>query len=142
MLEAHNSLIAILDDELEREHGLSLHSYEVLVHLGEAPEGLRMSELAKRLLLSRSGVSRLVDRLERRDLVRRKRCDDDGRGLFARLTPAGAEKLAAMRPAHLDGVRRHFLSRLSDTELRTLATIWPKLLPRGENGGPRLDESC
>src|SRR5688572_11047499 len=129
MLEVHQALISELDAELERDHGLSLSSYEVLMYLGDAGGKLRMGELAQRLLLSRSGISRLVARLEARGLVKRSRCADDGRGWFAALTPEGARKLAEMRPGHLDGVRRHFLSHLSESELRTLAAIWPKLLP-------------
>ena len=84
MLEAHSALVAELDAELEREHGLPLTSYEVLMYLGDAPAGkLRMGELADRLLLSRSGITRLVDRLVRQGLIERERCKDDGRGYFA-----------------------------------------------------------
>jgi DNA-binding MarR family transcriptional regulator len=143
MLEAHKALISTLDAELERDHGLSLSSYEVLMYLGDA-EGhkLRMGELADRLLLSRSGISRLVGRLERRGLVRRSRCSDDGRGFFAQLTPEGARKLAEMRPDHLDGVRRHFLSRLDRQELESLGEIWRRLLPKGAGEPGDLADSC
>ena len=113
MLETHSPLVAELDAELERDHGLPLSSYEVLMYLGDAADGkLRMGELADRLLLSRSGITRLADRLERQGLIERERCEDDGRGYFALLTPAGREKLDAARPDHLAGVRRHFLDRL------------------------------
>lgn len=143
MLAAHQALIGALDAELEREHGLSLTAYEVLMHLGDAKRSkLRMGELADRLLLSRSGISRLVARLERRGLVRRSRCADDGRGWFAELTAAGAQKLSEMRPDHLDGVRRHFLSLLEPAELDTLAAIWERLLPKGEDDGRDLAETC
>ena len=71
-----------------------------------------MSDLAERLLLSRSGLTRLVDRLETAGFVGREPCEDDGRGWFALITPAGPEKLRAARATHLDGVRRHFLSRV------------------------------
>jgi DNA-binding MarR family transcriptional regulator len=141
MLEAHRALISVLDAELEREHGLSLSSYEVLMYLDDAGGKLRMGELADRLLLSRSGISRLVGRLEDRGLVRRSRCADDGRGWFAALTPAGSRKLAEMRPGHLDGVRRHFLSRLDRADLEALADVWDRLLPRGGNGRRGLDGS-
>ena len=142
MLEAHKALISALDAELERDHGLSLSAYEVLMYLGDAGGRLRMGELADRLLLSRSGISRLVGRLEARGLVKRSRCSDDGRGYFAALTPAGSRKLAEMRPDHLDGVRRHFLSRLERDELDTLGEIWRRLLPKGANGSADLDDSC
>ena len=101
-----------------------------------------MGELADQLLLSRSGISRLVGRLEARGLVKRSRCSDDGRGYFAALTPAGTRKLAEMRPDHLDGVRRHFLSRLDRHELDTLGEVWRRLLPKGANGAADLDDSC
>lgn len=129
-LEAHAALVGRLDAELEREHGLSLTAYEVLLHLAEAPERrLRMSELAGSLLLSQSGATRLVDRLERRGLVRRERCETDGRGLYAVLTGDGAALFVRARPTHLDGVRRLFLSRLSADELRSLALLWQRVVP-------------
>ncbi|MFL5871145.1 MAG: MarR family winged helix-turn-helix transcriptional regulator, partial [Solirubrobacterales bacterium] len=84
MLEAHKDLVARLDAELERDHGLPLTSYEVLMYLADSGKGkLRMGELADRLLLSRSGITRLVDRLERQGLVERQPCEDDGRGYYA-----------------------------------------------------------
>ena len=141
MLATHQELVRRLDAELESAHGLPLSSYEVLMYLGHSAEGrLRMSELAERLLLSRSGLTRLVDRLERQGLVRRERCEEDARGLFASLTPAGKRKLAAARPDHLRGVRRHFLSRLEDHELDSLAAVWERLL--GQAGRPALDEGA
>lgn len=141
MLELHSTLVAELDSELEREHGLPLSSYEVLMNLADADEGrLRMGELARRLLLSRSGITRLADRLERQELITRERCPSDGRGYFARLTPEGREKIAAARPAHLAGVRRLYLSRLSDSEKRSLAAIWARLL--GAAQAQELDEAA
>jgi DNA-binding MarR family transcriptional regulator len=129
LLAAHATLIARLDAELEREHGLPLTSYEVLLYLADADGGrLRMGELADRLLLSRSGITRLVDRLERQGMIERERCEDDGRGFNAVLTAAGRRKLDAARPAHLGGVRRHFLAQLEPGELDSLAAIWGRLL--------------
>ena len=90
MLRTHRDVVARLDAELEREHGLPLTSYEVLISLADAPDGrLRMGELAGALLLSRSGLTRLVDRLERQGMVERERCEDDARGYFAVITAAG-----------------------------------------------------
>lgn len=141
MLEAHSRLISELDAELEREHGLALTAYEVLMYLGEAGDGkLRMGELADRLLLSRSGITRLVDRLERQGLVERRRCSDDGRGLDAALTAAGRRKLDACRPDHLNGVRRRFLAHLKPAELDFLGGIWQRLL--GQSTAPELDEAA
>ena len=128
MLETHSTLIHRLDAELERDHGLPLTSYEVLMNLSDAEDGqLRMGELADRLLLSRSGITRLVDRLERQGLVERHRCSDDGRGFNAHLTPAGRTKIEAARPDHLAGVRRHFLSTLSAGEIDSLGSLWGRL---------------
>jgi DNA-binding MarR family transcriptional regulator len=128
MLEVHSEIISRLDAELEREHGLPLTSYEVLMYLADAGGRLRMGELADRLLLSRSGITRLVDRLERQGLVERERCVDDGRGFNAHLTEAGRRKLAVARPAHLAGVREHFLSRLDPAQLDQLAAAWRRVL--------------
>jgi DNA-binding MarR family transcriptional regulator len=129
MLATHATMIARLDAELEREHGLPLTSYEVLMYLADAEgQRLRMGELADRLLLSRSGITRLVDRLEGQGMIRRERCKDDGRGFNAVLTEAGRRKLDAARPAHLNGVRRHFLDRLEAGELDALGALWSRLL--------------
>ena len=137
MLATHAELVHRLDAELERDHGLPLSAYEVLMNLSDADGGeLRMSELANRLLLSRSGITRLVDRLEQQGYVERRRCDDDGRGFYAVLTPAGRRKLHACRGFHLDGVRRHFLAALEPAELDALARVWDRL--RGENGAAEL----
>lgn len=128
-LHTHRALVAVLDDELQRDHDLPLSSYEVLLLLAESPQGrMRMGELADGLLLSRSGLTRLVDRMEQRGLVERVRCEDDARGLFAGITAKGREVFDAARPDHLDGVRRHFLSSLEPEELDRLATIWRRLV--------------
>jgi DNA-binding MarR family transcriptional regulator len=141
MLETHARLISRLDAELEREHGIQLSAYEVLMYLGDAEgEKLRMSELAERLLLSRSGITRLVDRLARQGLIERVRCENDGRGFFACLTAAGREKLDAARPAHLAGVRQHFLAQLTPGELDSLAGVWQRLLVQSTSEG--LDEAA
>ena len=128
MLRAHAELTRQLDAQLAREHKLPLSSYEVLLFLADAPNGrMRMSELADSVLLSRSGLTRLVDRLEREGLLKRERCESDARGLFAEITPAGRELFDAARRTHLDGVRALFLDRVSRDELRTLGGLWQKL---------------
>ena len=140
MLAAHGRLTAELDAELERDHGLGLTSYEVLMNLADAPDGrMRMSELADRLLLSRSGITRLADRLVDKGLIKRERCSNDGRGYNAQLTAKGRDVVTAARPDHLAAVRRLFLSQLSDDELETLGRIWQRLLVQPPNGG--LDEA-
>jgi DNA-binding MarR family transcriptional regulator len=128
MLRAHSELVRTLDSELASEHDMPLSSYEVLLYLNDSEEGrMRMSELADSVLLSRSGLTRLVDRLERQGLLRRERCQHDARGWFAEITPEGRRAFAAARKTHLDGVRRVFLSRFSRDELRTLGGLWEKL---------------
>jgi DNA-binding MarR family transcriptional regulator len=140
LLRVHAALIKELDAELEREHGLALSSYEVLLHL-EAASGrrLRMSELADSVLLSRSGLTRLVDRLEREGLIERATCPSDARGSFAVLTPEGRMALRRAAPTHLSGVRDRFLSQFSDAELRQLGAFWERVLPgllAGADAGP------
>jgi DNA-binding MarR family transcriptional regulator len=99
-----------LDQELRTGAGLTLGEYEVLVHLSEAPAGaLRMSELASRLLLSRSGLTRRVDGLVQEGLVARQPCGDDGRGAMAVLTPSGLERLEQAAPVHVEGIRRYLI---------------------------------
>jgi DNA-binding MarR family transcriptional regulator len=128
MLRAHAELVRELDAELAREHDMPLSSYEVLLYLNDSPEGrMRMSELADSVLLSRSGLTRLVDRLERQGLLKRERCESDARGLFAEITQEGRKAFAEARKTHLDGVRRVFLNRFSRDELRTLGGLWQKL---------------
>jgi DNA-binding MarR family transcriptional regulator len=128
MLRAHSELTRALDAELTREHKLPLSSYEVLLFLADSEGGrMRMSELADSVLLSRSGLTRLVDRLEREGLLKRERCESDARGFFAEITPKGRRVFTAARQTHLDGVRRLFLDRFSRDELRALGALWQKL---------------
>jgi len=129
-LRVHSALIRALDAELATAHDLSLHAYEVLLYLHDAPDGrLRMTELSHSVLLSASGITRLVDRLEARGLVCRSPCELDGRGYWAALTEAGATKLAAARPTHLAGVRRLFLSQVGKDELVLLGRVWERVVP-------------
>ena len=124
-LSTHAALFKALDAQLEAAHDLPLTTYEVLVALYHAPgRQLRMAELAQQTFLSRSGVTRLVDRLERDGLLRRENCSVDARGCYATLTAEGEALLREARPKHLDGVRRMFLSRLSDDDLAHLCRIW------------------
>jgi DNA-binding MarR family transcriptional regulator len=129
-LRVHAAVLRELDRELQDAHDLPLTAYEVLLFLEQAPENrLRMSELAASLLLSQSGITRLVDRLEREGLVVRERCDSDGRGYYAVLTAEGRARFAEARPTHLAGVRGHFLDRLSERDLVRLAVAWDRILP-------------
>jgi DNA-binding MarR family transcriptional regulator len=130
MLRVHATLTKALDAELEAAHGLPLTSYEVLLHLEDADGNrMRMSDLAARAILSRSGLTRLVDRLEREGLIARESCPSDARGSFATLTSAGRRKLSAARETHLAGVRSMFLEHFSAEELDLLGSAWERLLP-------------
>jgi DNA-binding MarR family transcriptional regulator len=127
-LRAHATVIRVLESELVAEQDLSLAAYDVLVQLAEAPERrLRMTELADAVLLSRSGVTRLVDRMERAGLVSRCRVASDGRGIAAQLTDAGLSRLRVASRTHLAGVLRHFVDRLTEDELMTLERISRRL---------------
>jgi DNA-binding MarR family transcriptional regulator len=127
-LRAHARITRALEAELVAGQRLSLASYDVLVQLAEAPQRrLRMTELADAVLLSRSGVTRLVDRLERAQLVARSPVESDGRGVAAHLTDAGLERLRVAAGTHLAGVARHFADRLDADDLAALERISRRL---------------
>ena len=118
-LRASIRLMERLDTELGG-HGVSLADYEILVHLsGETTGELRMTELAARTLVSRSGLTRRLDRLVDAGLVERRSCPTDRRGVYAVLTPAGRTRLEQAAPTHVEGVRRHFLSQVQGQDLQT-----------------------
>ena len=130
LLRAHACLAKRLDAELERAHGLPMTSYEVLHHLEEASGGrMRMCDLAEQAQLSRSGLTRLVDRLERDGLLERCSCSHDARGAYACLTTVGRDRLEEARETHLAVVREHFFSRFSEDELSLLADMWDRIAP-------------
>jgi DNA-binding MarR family transcriptional regulator len=132
LLRAHACLAKRLDTELDREHGLPMSSYEVLHHLEEASDGrMRMCDLAEQAQLSRSGLTRLVDRLERDGLLERCSCTHDARGAYACLTVPGRERLQAARATHLAVMRTAFFSRFSEQELTLLADMWERIAPCG-----------
>jgi len=113
-LQAYALVTRRLEAELQAERNLSLADYDALVQLAVADDRrLRMSELAGRVVLSRSGVSRLVDRLEGDGLVMRRACPTDARGSWAELTPAGLDRLRDAAPVHLRGVDAHFLAPIT-----------------------------
>lgn len=123
-LEAHARTTELLARELKDREGIALPWYDVLVQLHEAEDHrLRMQELADRVLLSKSGLTRLIDRMERHHLVRRSACPSDRRGTFAELTPQGLAMLRQAAPTHLRGVREHFAELLNDEEAATLAAL-------------------
>jgi len=123
-LRAHSRIAKGLDRELAAAHDLPLSEYDVLVQLGLTEDGrLRMSDLAEAIVLSPSGLTRLVDRLAGRGLLRRERCEADSRVVYAAITEAGFEKLLEATPTHLDGIRRLFWAHLSDEQAGELAAI-------------------
>jgi DNA-binding MarR family transcriptional regulator len=128
-LRVHASVVRQLDADLEAEHELPLISYEVLTTLAEHPGGkLRMCDLADAVALSRSGLTRLVDRLSREGLIERAECASDARGAFAVLTDAGRQRQRSAQPMHRESIERRFLSYFSDDELRLLAAYWDRIL--------------
>jgi DNA-binding MarR family transcriptional regulator len=117
LLAVESRLRDRLDSELRTIHDVSLGDYAVLVNLSEAAgQALRMSELADRLVISRSGLTRRVDAMERRGLVRRRPCPEDGRGSMAELTSAGFDLLRRAAPTHVAGVRRYLVDVLGDLD--------------------------
>ncbi len=141
LLEVHARVAQALDAQMRAAHGLSVSSYEVLMFLGDAPgHRMRMSEIADRVLLSRSGLTRLVDRLCRLGYVSRCAAPDDGRGLFAELTDAGAHALELARRTHRQGVRTFFLERLSPADQVVLGDVWGRFL--ATSGGDPAGGAC
>ena len=129
LLRTHARVLAELDAELEQAHGLAVPEYEVLLVLNESGDKhLRMSELADAALLTRSGMTRLVDRLERQGLVRRERCAADGRGTLRGDHRRGRARFAAARPTHIAGVRRLFLDPLKKKDQRALGDAFDTVL--------------
>jgi DNA-binding MarR family transcriptional regulator len=122
LLHAHHDVVQALDRDLREGHGVTFAEYDVLLRLGRAPErALRMSDLAERVLLSPSGVTRLVDRLTARGLLERKADPGDARVALASLTTEGSRLLRRAARTHLRGIRQHFTSRLTETQLRGVA---------------------
>lgn len=134
-LTAHATVIRRLDGELEEHEGLALSDFDVLAQLHFAGGTLRMRDLADSVLLSRSGMTRRVDRLESAGYVARAACETDRRGSMATLTDAGRDRLERALPVHLQGVADHFLCHLGPDELTTLRSTLAKLLPPDRRPG-------
>jgi len=119
-LETSFALIDILDDELQAGGELNLRWYDVLVQLEEAEHPVRMNELANRILASKSGLTRVIDRMEEAGLVERQRPPDDRRAIEVVITPKGDQALQAARRVHRNGIHEHFARHLSDKDLAAL----------------------
>jgi DNA-binding MarR family transcriptional regulator len=122
-----------MEHDLAEQHMLPLPSYDVLLQLAESPQRrLRMTDLADRVLLSRSGLTRLVDRLSKEGLVARESCPSDARGTFTVITDKGLARLREAAPTHLAGIQEHVTSRLSPAELDQFGRLLRKLLPEAD----------
>jgi DNA-binding MarR family transcriptional regulator len=137
-MRAHAAVVDQLESELEAEGLVPLSWYDVLYALSEAPASrLRMQDLARAVLLSKSGITRLVDRMERVGLVRREPFAEDRRGMLTVMTASGRAALRRATPVHLRGVQQHFAGLLSDTEARTLIRTLERISDEVEHGGAR-----
>ena len=128
-ITAHANLIDLIDRELTIADRLPLHWYDVLIELVEAPENrLRLSELAHKVVLSRSGLTRLVDKLEIAGYLRRQAAPDDRRGAFAVLTDKGKDAVRKSWPVYTKGISKYFASNISQAEARTLRDVFARIL--------------
>jgi DNA-binding MarR family transcriptional regulator len=138
LLRGHSALTRFLNADLVTGHGLTINDYEVLLHLARADDRrLRRVDLAERLVLTASGITRLLDGLERGGYVTKGRCASDARVTYAVLTDAGLEKLRTASETHLRGISELFESRFSEGELATLAGLLSRL-----PGAAAADETC
>jgi DNA-binding MarR family transcriptional regulator len=129
LLRVHAALVPALDRDLQAATGLPLTWYDVLLELNAAAERrLSMGELGQRAVVSRTRVSRVVDQLVAAGLVTREANPDDRRSAYAAITPAGRDRLRAAAPVYLDGIARHFTSRMTPAEARTVAAALEKVL--------------
>ncbi|HEY0443321.1 MAG TPA: MarR family transcriptional regulator [Candidatus Limnocylindrales bacterium] len=141
-LQAHARLFRRLDEELRDEHDISLPEYDALLQIAQAPDRrLRMSHLADRVLLSKSGVTRLIDRLVADGFVERTQCTHDARGAEASLTAAGLVRLREAASTHLRGIERYFLAAVGSDDLGTVARSMESV-SRAISGGAPAGEAC
>jgi DNA-binding MarR family transcriptional regulator len=127
-LQSHASIVRVLDAELMAEHGMTTRDYEVLLYLAQAPDcHLPMSALAERTMLTRSGITRLVDGLVATGLIERVACPNDARVSYAQLTETGYEKLRGAGCSHVGSIRRLFLEHFTPEETEQLASLLSRL---------------
>src|SRR6266536_6604914 len=125
--ESALALIDVLDAELQSEAGIPMRWYDVLVQLEESPEGIPMNALAERILYSKSGFTRVVDRMEEAGLVRRVRPKNDRRSILVLLTDAGRKTMERARRHHRHGIEQHFSRHLTDADIRALTRALEKI---------------
>jgi len=129
-LRAHASVVRGLDRELVADHGLTINDYEVLLRLARAPDRMmRRVDLAQQVLLTPSGITRLLDGLQRCGFVEKAACDTDARVVYAKLTAAGRQKLQEATDDHVASIRALFGRRFRDEELRMLCDFLDRLQP-------------
>jgi DNA-binding MarR family transcriptional regulator len=124
--ESALAVVDVLESELERDAGIPLRWYDTLVQLEET-DGLRMTELAERILYSKSGFTRIVDRMEEADLLRRVRPENDRRSIVIVLTDQGRRTLEEARLYHRHSIETHFSSHLADTDIKALTRALDKV---------------
>jgi DNA-binding MarR family transcriptional regulator len=125
--ESAVALLDMLDGDFERDAGFPIQVYDVLVHLEDTPEGLRMNELAELILYSKSGLTRVIDRMEKAGLVRRHRPDNDRRSIFVIETPKGRRAMEEARTQHHDWIEQNFSGLLADTDIKALTRAFEKV---------------
>jgi DNA-binding MarR family transcriptional regulator len=136
-LQSHASIVRVLDAELVAEHGITARDYEVLLYLAQAPERrLAMSALAERTMLTRSGITRLVDGLVAAELLERVACPKDARVSYGQLTDAGYEKLRQAGCSHVRSIQRLFFEHFTPEEVQQLAELLGRL------PGARIEAQC
>ena len=140
LLRAHAATTRALSADLVAEHGLTINDYEALLHLSRDADGCGASTSPRRLILTASGVTRLLDGLERAGYVEKRSCESDARVTYAVLTDVGRERFEAAKCTHVEGIRALFEDRLTDAEVRSLADLLGRLPSVG--GYCELDESA
>jgi DNA-binding MarR family transcriptional regulator len=138
LIRAEARVVGRLEEEMESEHGISLRWYEVLLHLSRAPGGrMRMQDLADLALQSKSGLTRVVDRMEAAGLVSREVCPSDRRGVFAVITSEGRRRFRRAASLHMRGIEQHFGRHLTDAEHAALRSLLDRVLEAEEAAGAR-----
>jgi DNA-binding MarR family transcriptional regulator len=126
-VESSLALVDVLDAELQEAAGIPQRWYDVLVHLEESPDGIAMTELADQILYSKSGFTRVIDRMEEAGLVSRVRPPNDRRSILVTITDQGTQTMQDARRHHRDGIERHFSRHLTDTDTKALTRALEKI---------------
>lgn len=130
------ALLDTLEQDFQDDAGFPVQWYDVLVHLEETPDGLRMTELAQKVLFSKSGFTRVVDRMEAAGLVRRVRPENDRRSILILQTPEGRAAMQRARPPHHRWVEENFTGLLSDGDIKAITRAFEKLSTRARTRRP------